>query len=52
MDKETGKQAWVAPVLEKIEMVDTRAFTPNCGSQGLGMKNQFGPEMGQCGQGS
>lgn len=49
---ETGKRVWGTPVLEKIEMVDTRTIAPGCGSQGQGMKNNFGPEMGECGQGS
>ncbi len=45
MNKETGKQVWIAPKLEKIEMVDTA-----CGNA-MGMKNNDIAESGQCGSG-
>jgi hypothetical protein len=32
MNKETGKQAWATPRLEKIEMVDTQGRIDACSS--------------------
>ena len=46
MNKETGKQVWVAPKLEKVEMVDTQ----NCPNP-TAEKNNPTNETGQCGSG-
>jgi hypothetical protein len=46
MKKETGKQVWVAPKLEKVEMVDTQNCTNNNAE-----KNNPVNETGKCGSG-
>ena len=46
-----GKKQWVVPVLEKIEMANTRLVI--CGAQSNPLpKNNPGPEQGNCGAGS
>jgi hypothetical protein len=53
MNKETGKQVWVAPKLENIEMHQTQ-FGPMCSQNGqsTGSKGMAGVEQQGCAIGS
>lgn len=51
MDKEAGKQVWVVPTLEKLEMALTRGIDA-CGATPDARKSPNATERGQCGQGS
>jgi len=45
MNKKSGKQTWIVPRLEQIEMVDTQTC------MGGMSKNNPGTEAGNCGMG-
>jgi hypothetical protein len=53
MNKKIGKQAWVTPKLENIEMINTQTG-PTCGQSGqsTGSKRMSGVELQGCAQGS